>query len=83
MTKAVVREEVEKVDGVSRSWFEWTFEPGGRQIKTLVVEVDWDTDPNSPDHRPFMLDAIESAVKETFAEKTTMAVDRLRVVPKV
>lgn len=83
MSKAVVREAVEKIDGVTRTWFEWGFEPGNKQIKTLVVEVDWDTDPNSPNHRPFMLDSIESAVKEALTEKTTMAVHGLRIVPKV
>jgi hypothetical protein len=44
---AAVRQHLEKIDGVSRTWFEWTLN-GSEQLKTLVVEVDFDTDPNSP-----------------------------------
>jgi hypothetical protein len=43
---AVVRRALARVPGVSRTWFEWTLE-GDKQTKTLVVEVSFDTDPNS------------------------------------
>jgi hypothetical protein len=81
MDKAVVRVEVEKIDGVTRTWFEWTIDQGGVRVNTLVVEVNWDTDPNSPRHRPFLLESIYEAVTDALNEKTTMSVHGLRVVP--
>jgi hypothetical protein len=43
--KAIVRQHVERIPEVSRTWIEWS-EHG---LKTLVVEVTFDTDPNSID----------------------------------
>jgi hypothetical protein len=50
--KAGVRDAVEKVEGVTRSWFEWSL---SKDVFTnmLVVEVDWDTDPNGGGWIPF------------------------------
>jgi hypothetical protein len=45
--KALVRELVERIDGVSRTWFELEIEGSSRK-KTLVVEVNFDLDPNRP-----------------------------------
>jgi hypothetical protein len=33
---AIVRQHIEKIDGVTRTWFEWTVEAGAL-LKTLVV----------------------------------------------
>ena len=79
--KAGVRDAVEKVEGVTRSWFEWNL---SRDVFTnvLVVEVDWDTDPNGGGHRQFALDSIKETVAEFLDTKTTMGVHALKVVPK-
>jgi hypothetical protein len=53
--KAIVRQHFERIDGVTRTWFEWSREEDA-MVKTLVVEVAFDTDPNSPQHRPNVLD---------------------------
>jgi hypothetical protein len=43
---AVVRQELAKHPEVSMTWFEWTLEDD-HKLKTLVVEVKFDTDPTS------------------------------------
>ena len=48
---AIVRQHVARIDGVARTWLEWDWEGDGL-VKTLVVEVGFDTDPNSPGFRP-------------------------------
>ena len=80
--KAIVRYHVERIDGVSRTWFEWTIEEEA-MAKTLVVEVDFDTDPNSSDFRQQVLDAISDTAASVLTEETTMTVTHLRIVPKV
>jgi hypothetical protein len=79
--KAIVRQHVEKIDGVSRSWFEWAFEPS-TSVKTLVVEVEFDTDPNSSQFRESVLDAIRDTVAGVLRDETTMTVSHLKIVPK-
>jgi hypothetical protein len=81
MGKSAVRVSVERIEGVTRSWFEWklteqTF------TNVLVVEVDWDTDPQSEGHRPFRLDAIAEAARDFLSRETTRAVNSLIVVPR-
>ena len=44
--KAIVRKQVERIDGVTKAWFEWIYDEG-ELLKVLVVEVSFDTDPNS------------------------------------
>ena len=41
--RAVVRQHLENIDAVSRTWFELYLE-GSALVRTLVVEVDFDTD---------------------------------------
>jgi hypothetical protein len=55
--KAIVRERVEKIDGVSRTWFEW-LSRYSTMAKTLVVEIGYDTDPNNDRFRQSVVDAI-------------------------
>jgi hypothetical protein len=81
-TKAIMREHLGKIDGVSRTWFEWTPE-GLTLVKTLVVEVDIDTDPNGADFKRGVLDAIQSTAKDVLKSESTMVVSHLRVVPKL
>ena len=78
---AIVRRELSEHPQVSRTWFEWTHEEGG-WLRTLVIEVTFDTDPNSPAFNAVALDEIEAIVRDVLANKTTMAVSYLRVVPK-
>jgi hypothetical protein len=79
--KAIVRQHIEKIDGVSRTWFEWSLEEDDL-LKTLVVEVDFDTDPNAPGFRQNVLDAIEDTAVTVVGEETTMVVSHLRIIPK-
>ena len=46
--KTIVRQEIEKISGVIRTWFEWELMNDG-QACCLVIEVDRSTDPNAPD----------------------------------
>jgi hypothetical protein len=80
--KAGVRDAVENIEGVTRSWFEWDLSRDGSSTNVLVVEVEWDTDPNGGGHRPFAMDTISETVAEFLDTKTTMGVHALRVVPK-
>jgi hypothetical protein len=50
MPQAVVRQHIQKIAGVTRTWFEWTWEDS-TWVKTLVVEVEFDTDPNEYEFR--------------------------------
>jgi hypothetical protein len=79
--KAIVRQELEKIPGVTRTWIEIEFEDN-MQLNTLVVEVDFNTDANFSDFRPSTLDEIERVVKDTLKNRTTMVVSKLRVVPQ-
>lgn len=78
---AVVRQYLQNISGVSSTWFEWEGAKG-QLTKTLVVEVDFSTDPNSPSYRQNVMDAIESTVADVLQNETTMVVSRLRIVPK-
>jgi hypothetical protein len=78
--KAVIRSHIERIDGVTRTWFEWA-DDADDLTKTLVVEVEFDTDPNSTGYRQNVIDAIWDTVKGVL-EDTTMVVSHLRIVPK-
>jgi hypothetical protein len=77
--KAIVRRHIEKIAGVSRTWFEWD-RRGERLTNVLVVEVDFDTDPNSLSFARGVLDAIEEITIGALKEDT-MLVGGLRIVP--
>jgi hypothetical protein len=66
---AIVRQYVEKISGVERTRFEWNLEDE-ELVKTLVVEVNFDTDPNSPEFRGNVLGAIEDTVTTVLAQET-------------
>jgi len=79
--KAIVRQHVERIDGVSRTWIEWeTVEYS--MVRTLVVEVEFPTDANENGHRPNVLDAVLDTAKQVLENETTMVISRLRIVPK-
>ncbi len=75
------RHHIEKIEGVSRTWFEWDIE-GKNFTKSLVVEVDFDTDPNSPKFRQSAMDAIVDSANGDLKNENTMIVSRIRIVPK-
>jgi hypothetical protein len=79
---AVVREELSKLPQVSRTWFEWDIEHD-RQTRTLVVEVLFETDPNSPQFNQSAFEEIMHVVQHALTSQATMAVNRLKVVPKL
>jgi hypothetical protein len=72
--KAIVRRHIEKIDGVSRTWFEWTAEDS-TMVKTLVVEVSFDTDPNNESFRQGVIDAIRDTAGGVLENETTMIVN--------
>jgi hypothetical protein len=78
---AIVRQHVERIDGVSRTWFEWTLREKAL-TKTLVVEVDFDTDPNGSGFRGTVMDAIHDTAVSVLTGETTMIVSDLKIVPK-
>jgi hypothetical protein len=78
--KAIVRKQVERLDGVTKAWFEWIYE-NGELLKVLVVEMSFDTDPNSLRFRQSVIDAIVDTAKAALEEDTAMVVSRLRIVP--
>ena len=82
MTNATVRlrQDLEKVDGVSATWFEWTLE-NSEMIRTLVVEVEFDTDPDAEGFKSDALHAVESLALNTLMD-ASMTTTHLKVVPK-
>jgi hypothetical protein len=79
--KSILRQRVEQIDGVSRTWFEWVLEDS-MMANILVVEVEFDTDPSDPRFRQSVLDAIENTIMELTKSETTSIVGHLRIVPK-
>jgi hypothetical protein len=80
MPKAIIRQELEKIPGVTRTWIEIEFEDDMR-LNTLVVEVDFPTDGTFREPDKFTLNRIAQVSKDTLATKTTMTISKLRVVP--
>ena len=56
--------------------------PTKTTCQTLAVEVDFDTDPDSPNYHQQVLDAIEMTVKDVLANETTTVGSLRRIVPK-
>ena len=81
--KAIVRQHVEKIAGVSRTWFEYNLEDA-TLLKTLVVEVEFDTDPNNYlQFRQNVIDAIRDTALAVMKNETTMVVSHFKIVPRV
>jgi hypothetical protein len=79
--KSILRQRVERIEGVSRTWFEWILEES-MLAKILVVEVEFDTDPSDPEFRRSVLDSIETTTMEITQDETTAVVGHLRIVPR-
>jgi hypothetical protein len=86
-TKAFVRQRIEAINGVSRTWFEWSGAERA-EARLLVVEVDFDTDPNAPNFRRMVLEAIEEVLSNSLQDnlhiedERPVLVDGLRIVPR-
>ena len=78
---ALVIQSVRDIRGVSDAWIEWEFEKQHR-LKTLVVEVDFSTDPNEDGFSEGTLDEIERIARDVLTHGTTMVISNLRVVPR-
>lgn len=78
--KAIVRQEVEAIAGVARTWFEWLSE-GDAFKKILVVEILNTTDPEERGFNESLLEEISSTAAHVLQNKTTMAVSGLKFVP--
>jgi hypothetical protein len=78
--KALIRQHLERIDGVSRTWIEWESTESDL-TKTLVVEVGFDTDPNNSTYRQNVMDAIWDTARSV-QNDTTMVISALRVVPR-
>jgi hypothetical protein len=77
-SKAIVRSHPERIDGVSRTWFEWVDE-GADLVKVLVAEVDFDTDPNSTEFQQSVIDAIKDTAHGVLRDETTMIVSHFEL----
>jgi hypothetical protein len=77
--KAMVRELVECIEGVTRTWFELEIE-GHHRKKTLVVEVSFDLDANSAHFQKATCDAIEETVATVLREENSDMVSKLKIV---
>jgi hypothetical protein len=83
MSKAIVRQHIERIAGVTRTWFEWVYDREADELtRTLVVEVEFDTDPNSEECRSNVMDAIEDTARGVLQDDTTMLVSGLKIVPR-
>jgi len=77
--KAIVRELVERIEGVAGTWFELEIEGASRK-KTLVVEVGFDLDPNSAHFLRTACDEIERTFNTVVSEENGDVVSKLRIV---
>ncbi|MEK4032649.1 hypothetical protein WOC76_03030 [Methylocystis sp. IM3] len=85
--KAIVRERIENIAGVNRTWFEWNG-AAHPDDKKLVVEVDFDTDPNAPGFQRSVIEAICETVSAAFEEEVLLGretpgfISGVSIVPK-
>jgi hypothetical protein len=77
--KAMLREFVERIEGVARTHYELEIEGSSRK-KTLVVEVDFDLDPNSSHFSKAKIDSIENAFATIIREENGDAVSKLKIL---
>lgn len=79
--KAMVRDYVERLEGVSKTHFELDIK-GATRNKTLVVEVDFDLDPNSSGYSRAKIDAIADAFATMMREDNAEVVSKLKIVSR-
>jgi hypothetical protein len=77
--KAILREFVERIEGVAQTHYELEIE-GSNRKKTLVVQVEFDLDPNSSDYSRAKIDAVEDAFATIIREENSDVVSKLRIL---
>ncbi|KJC45447.1 hypothetical protein [Bradyrhizobium sp. LTSP857] len=77
--KAMVRELVERIEGVVGTHFELEIK-GHHHKKTLVVEVDFDLDPNGSHFSRAKLESIENTFETVIREENSEVVSKLKIV---
>jgi hypothetical protein len=60
----------------------WNGLTGDNLLKVLVVEVDFDTDPNAAGFRQKVINAISSTTDDVLQNETSIAIDQLQIIPK-
>jgi len=78
--KSDVRKHIERIAGVSRTWFEISFE-NAVPIKTLVVELEFSTDANERGYRQNVIDAIEETAR--CEAEVGSIFSHLKIIPKL
>lgn len=84
--KTAVRQRIESIRGVSRTWFEWAGADRAA-AKVLVVEVNFDTDPNSASFSGKAIEEIGNRFREVCEEGLQISDARpvivagIRIVP--
>jgi hypothetical protein len=79
--KALIRELIERIEGVDQTWFELEIEGSSRK-KTLVVEVGFDSDIDGTHALRTACDEIERTYKMVIGEENADAVSKLKIVNK-
>lgn len=77
--KAMVRELVERIEGVAATHFEIEI-AGHNRKKVLVVEVDFDLDPNSNRYSRAKVDLIEQTFATIIREENSDVISKLKIV---
>ena len=75
-----VRSALKGLPEVTRTWIEWSIDSTGKQRKTFVVEVGFNTDPSTPDFNPAAMENIMEAVKWSL-QPNTVGLSMVRIVP--
>jgi hypothetical protein len=79
--KALIRELVERIEGVNQTWFELEIEGSSRK-KTLVVEVGFASDTDGAHDLRTACDDIERAYRTVISEENADAVSKLKIINK-
>lgn len=79
--KAMVRELVERIEGVTRTYFEMEVKGHDRK-KTLVVEVDFDLDSNSTHYSRAKIELIGDTFTKVLREENSEGVSKLKIVSR-
>jgi hypothetical protein len=79
--KALIRELIERIEGVNQTWFELEIEGSSRK-KTLVVEVGFASDVDGTHDLRTACDEIERTYTTVIGEENADAVSKLKIVNK-
>ena len=73
--KSPIRQALEKSTNVRETWFEWCIE-GDALIPELIVEFQWESDPQHPE---FYRDGLEDIYR--IVKATEPPTSRVRIIP--